>query len=100
MELVKIKGGTRRSVRPAVISPEQLGMLLENIQEDYVRLVVIISICLGLRFSEVHCNSKKGSRRRKSMRHRVTTQRRADQNPPALLSIMAGHNQRASGGDR
>jgi integrase len=28
-------------------------MLLENIQEDYVRLVVIISICLGLRFSEV-----------------------------------------------
>jgi hypothetical protein len=34
------------------------------------------------------------------MRHRVTTQRRADQNPPSLLSIMAGHNQRASGGDQ
>src|SRR5205807_1419257 len=53
MELVKIKGGTRRSTRPSVFSPEQFGMLLENIQEDYVRLVVIIAICMGLRFSEV-----------------------------------------------
>jgi integrase len=53
MELVKIKGGTRRSSRPNVLSPEQLELLLDHIQEDYVQLVVVISICLGLRFSEV-----------------------------------------------
>jgi integrase len=53
MELVRIKGGTRRSSRPNVLSPEQLELLLGHIQEDYVRLVVITSICLGLRFSEV-----------------------------------------------
>jgi integrase len=53
MELVKIKGGTRRSSRPNVLSPEQFEMLLDHIQEDYVRLVVVTSICLGLRFSEV-----------------------------------------------
>jgi integrase len=53
MELVKIRGGTRRSSRPNVLSPEQFGLLLENIQEDYVRLVVVTSICMGLRFSEV-----------------------------------------------
>ena len=53
MELVKIKGGTRRSSRPNVLSPEQLELLLDHIQEDYLRLVVVTSICLGLRFSEV-----------------------------------------------
>lgn len=53
MELVRIKGGTRRSSRPNVLSPEQLELLLEQIQEDYVRLIVVTSICLGLRFSEV-----------------------------------------------
>lgn len=52
-ELVKIKGGTRRSSRPNVLSPEQLELLIDHIQEDYVRLMVVTSICLGLRFSEV-----------------------------------------------
>jgi integrase len=36
-----------------ILSPEQLELLLDHIQEDYVRLVVVTSICLGLRFSEV-----------------------------------------------
>jgi integrase len=51
--LVKIKGGTRRSSRPNVLSPEQLELLLDHIQEDHVRLIVVTAICLGLRFSEV-----------------------------------------------
>jgi integrase len=53
MELVKIKGGTRRNSRPNVLSPEQLELLLDHIQEDHVRLIVVTAICLGLRFSEV-----------------------------------------------
>jgi integrase len=36
-----------------ILSPEQLELLLDHIQEDYVRLVVVTSICLRLRFSEV-----------------------------------------------
>lgn len=53
MELVTIRGGVRRKSRPAILSQQQFALLLENIREEYVRLVVIIDMCLGLRFSEV-----------------------------------------------
>ena len=41
------------SPKRAILSQKQFGSLLENIREDYVQLVVIIGMCLGLRFSEV-----------------------------------------------
>jgi len=53
MELVAIKGGIKRRSRPAILSQRQVALLLENIPEDYVRLFVILSMCLGLRLSEV-----------------------------------------------
>jgi integrase len=62
MELVKIKGGTRRSSRPNVLSPEQLELLLDHIQEDYVRLVVVTSICLGAAILRGACTQVDGHR--------------------------------------
>lgn len=52
VERVKIKGGTRRRSRPKILSPEQLQALISNIGERYIQMVVTISMCLGLRFSE------------------------------------------------
>ena len=53
MELVRVKGGTRRISRPQVLSPQQFQLLMCSIEEEHVRLVIMISMCLGLRFSEV-----------------------------------------------
>lgn len=53
MELVKIKGGTKRRSRPGVLSIPQWGSFIHNVEEQYVRVVVVISMCLGLRLSEV-----------------------------------------------
>lgn len=52
MELVTIKGGTRRKSRPQILREDQFHLLLSNIPERYVQVVVIVSMCLGLRFSE------------------------------------------------
>jgi integrase len=53
MELVAIKGGIKRRLKPAILSQRQVALLLTNIPEDHVRLFVILSMCLGLRLSEV-----------------------------------------------
>jgi len=53
MELVIIRGGVKRKRRPAILSQQQFGMLIANIAEDYVRLLVILGMCLGLRLSEL-----------------------------------------------
>lgn len=53
IKFVDIEGGTKRRSRPKILSPEQLQALISNISEQYVQMVVIISMCLGLRFSEV-----------------------------------------------
>lgn len=53
MDLVAIKGGIKRRSRPAILSQRQVALLLNNIPADYVRLFVILGMCLGLRLSEV-----------------------------------------------
>jgi integrase len=53
MELVAIKGGVRRKSGPAILSQRQFRMLFKNIREGYIRIVVLIGMCLGLRLSEV-----------------------------------------------
>jgi hypothetical protein len=52
MELVKIKGGVGRRRRPRVINKAQFRELLTSVEEPYVKLVIVVCMCLGLRISE------------------------------------------------
>lgn len=52
MEFVTVEGATKRETRPDVLTPEQFAELLCKIEEPYLRVVLIVSMCLGLRFSE------------------------------------------------
>lgn len=53
MELVKIKGGTRRRTRPQIMSIEQWAKFIKRVEEEHVRVIVVIGMCLGLRLSEI-----------------------------------------------
>lgn len=53
MELVTVKGGTKRKRRPKVLTPDQLRLLVSNIEDEYVRVAETLSMCLGLLWSEV-----------------------------------------------
>ncbi|MGZ4840100.1 MAG: tyrosine-type recombinase/integrase [Candidatus Angelobacter sp.] len=53
MELVTIRGGVKRRSRPSILTQQQFGLLVANIPEGYVRVLVILGMCLGLRFSEL-----------------------------------------------
>ncbi|MGA3319102.1 MAG: site-specific integrase [Candidatus Korobacteraceae bacterium] len=52
MELVEIKGSSRRSKRPNVLTREQI-LLLLNIFREPFKTMVLVAICLGLRASEI-----------------------------------------------
>lgn len=52
MELVEIKGITRRQKKPVVLSVEQFYMLLDLLPEPYCKMVLVAQ-CLGLRVEEV-----------------------------------------------
>jgi integrase len=52
MELVKIRGSSKRAKRPLVLSVEQANGLVELIQQPY-RTMVLVALCTGLRVSEV-----------------------------------------------
>jgi integrase len=66
VELVKLKGTSRRTRRPQVISPEKLQELVAVLREPY-RTMVIVAMCTGLRVSEIlalrweHIDFKAGS---------------------------------------
>lgn len=52
MELVEVKGASRRMRKPKVLTVEQYHLLLPAIPEPY-RTMVVIAQCLGLRISEI-----------------------------------------------
>jgi integrase len=52
IELVKVKGVSKRQRKPQVLSPDQFQKLLERLDEPY-RTMVIVAMCTGLRVSEI-----------------------------------------------
>jgi integrase len=52
MQLVKVKGSTKRSKKITVLSPDTFRALVSELPEPY-NLMVLLSGCLGLRVSEV-----------------------------------------------
>lgn len=52
MELVEVKGGSRRMRKPKVLTVDQYHSLLPLVPEPY-RTMVVIAQCLGLRISEI-----------------------------------------------
>jgi integrase len=52
IQLVRVKGGTKRLKTPRVLTPEQFESLLPFLREPY-RTMVLIAGCLGLRVSEI-----------------------------------------------
>jgi integrase len=52
IELVKLKGTSRRLKRPLIITPEKFQELIAILDEPY-RTMAIVAVCTGLRISEV-----------------------------------------------
>jgi integrase len=52
LELVKVKGSSRRENPPTVLTPEEFRKLASKLQEPY-RVMATVAICTGLRISEV-----------------------------------------------
>jgi integrase len=52
MELVEIKGASKRRKKPNVLTPEQCSQILSALREPY-RTMVLVAICTGLRASEI-----------------------------------------------
>lgn len=52
MELVEIKGASRRGKRPKVLLPEQCSQILSSLRQPY-RTMVLVAVCTGLRASEL-----------------------------------------------
>lgn len=52
IELVKLKGTSRRTRRPQVITPEKFQELVTVLREPY-RTMAIVAMCTGLRVSEI-----------------------------------------------
>jgi integrase len=52
MELVEVKGISKRRKKPFILTPEQYYALLEALPEPY-RTMVVVAQCLGLRVSEI-----------------------------------------------
>jgi integrase len=52
IELVKVKGSSRRQKKPQILSPEKFQELVTALKEPY-KTMVIVAMCTGLRVSEV-----------------------------------------------
>jgi integrase len=52
MELVEVRGQSRRRTRPTVLTAEQFGSILEHLR-DPQRVMVMVAQCMGLRVSEI-----------------------------------------------
>lgn len=52
MQLVHLKGISRRAKKPTVLTPEETMALMARLPEPY-RLMVMVAICTGLRASEI-----------------------------------------------
>lgn len=53
MNLVKIKGATKRLQEPVILTVEQFHGLLDNMDREPFRTMVLTAMCLGLRVSEL-----------------------------------------------
>lgn len=53
MELVTVRGASKRRSRPKILSPEQFTSFVDKINEEHVRVIAFTCMCLGLRLSEV-----------------------------------------------
>jgi len=52
IELVKVKGSSRRQKKPQILSPEQFQELVAALKEPY-KTMAIVAMCTGMRISEV-----------------------------------------------
>ena len=52
MELVKLKGTSKRSKKPQILTPEKFQELVSVLREPY-KAMVIVAMCTGMRVSEV-----------------------------------------------
>lgn len=52
MELVKLKGTSKRLKRPQILTPEKFRELVAGLKEPY-KTMVIVAMCTGMRVSEV-----------------------------------------------
>jgi integrase len=52
MELVEIKGSTKRRKKPLVLSPEECLLVLNALSQPH-RTMVLVAVCMGLRVSEI-----------------------------------------------
>jgi integrase len=52
LELVRVKGGSKRKKQPTVLTPEEFKGLAANLAEPY-RVMATVAVCTGLRISEV-----------------------------------------------
>lgn len=52
MELVKLKGTSKRLKKPQILTPEEFQELVSKVREPY-RAMVIVAMCTGMRVSEV-----------------------------------------------
>ena len=53
MSLVRVKGGSKRTVKPRVLTVEEFEQLLAQMPQEPFRTMVIAAMCLGLRVSEL-----------------------------------------------
>jgi integrase len=53
IELVHISGSSKRRSKPKILTQEQFTCLLDHIIEDYIRVIAVLSMCLGLGIYEV-----------------------------------------------
>jgi integrase len=53
MELVEVKGISKRTKKPTVLTPKQYQTVLDNISQEPYKVMVMVAQCLGLRVSEL-----------------------------------------------
>lgn len=53
MDLVRVIGGSKREEEPRILTPEEFDLLLTHLPEEPYRTMVITTMCLGLRCSEL-----------------------------------------------
>jgi integrase len=51
MELVRVKGATKRMRKPRSLSVEEFRNLVERVEEPF-RTIAVVCVCFGLRISE------------------------------------------------
>src|SRR5262245_24112391 len=53
IDLVHLSGSSKRRSKPNILTQEQFNLLLDHIEEDYIRVIAVVSMCLGLGIYEV-----------------------------------------------